>query len=226
MTARSFLRAVALVAWKDLLLELRTKRVLTMATVFSLLVVLAFAFSFVRTGTAAEAVGRGGLWVGFLFAGTVGVTQSAAVEQRNAAVEGLMLAPVDRTSIYLGKVLSNATFVTTLAALTLAASVVFLGYPLTPQSAAPLAGVVVLASLGFAAAGVELSLLAARTDLRELFVPVVLLPVVVPVLLAGVELTRALTVGAPAGSWLQVLVAYDAVLLLTGGATFEYVLEE
>jgi heme exporter protein B len=225
MTAAGFLRAVARIAGKDLLLELRTKRVLTMSAVFALLVIVTFAFSFVRTGASPATVGRGGLWIAFVFAGTVGVMQSAAVEERDAALEGLMLAPVDRSSIYLGKVLSNTVFVAAVTLATLGFSVVFLGYPLAVADVGALAAVVLLASLGFSAAGVVLAVLASRSSVRELLVPILLVPVVVPVLLAGVELTRATATGEPVGSWVQLLVVYDGILLLAGVATFGYVIE-
>jgi heme exporter protein B len=226
MAVSDYLRAVYAVARKDILLELRTKRVVNTSVVFALLVVVTFAFSFVRSMERPATVGRAALWVAFLFAGTIGVMQSATVEERDAALEGLMLAPIDRSSIYLGKVVSNAVFVLAVELLTLGSVVVFLDYA-PPVAAVPtLVAVVALASVGFAAAGVVLSVLASKSGFRELLLPVVLLPVVLPVLLAGIELTRAVTDGTPVGSWLQLLAVYDGILLLTGVVTFEYLVEE
>lgn len=226
MSVGTYARAVFEVVRKDLRLELRTKQTVGVASVFALLVVVAFAFTFVRTGADPATVGRGGLWVAFLFAGTVGVMQTAGVEDRDAALEGLLLAPVDRSSVYVGKVISTAVFVVAVAVLTLAASSVFLGYPLPPEAVLPVVGVVVAAAFGFSAAGVVVAFLAVRSRLGELLVPVVLLPVVVPVLLAGVELTRGVAAGSLPASWLRLLLAYDGILLLAGVATFEYVVEE
>lgn len=226
MSAGRYLRAAWEIARKDLLVELRSKRVVHTAVVFALLVVVTFAFSFANSFTDLAAVGRGALWIAFAFAGTLSVTQSGELESRDAAVAGLMLAPVDRSAIYVGKVASNTAFVAAVELLTLAFVSVFLGYAPSPAALPPLVGVVLLASLGFSAVGVVLSMLAAMSQVRELLLPALLVPLVVPVLLAGVELTRALEAGAPLDQWLRLLAAYDGVLLLAGLMTFEYVLEE
>lgn len=226
MSAGVYLRAAWEVARKDVVLEFRSKRVVNTAVVFALLVVVTFAFSFANSFTDLATVGRGALWIAFVFAGTLSVTQSGELESRDAAVDGLMLAPVDRSAIYVGKVASNTAFVAAVELLTLAFVSVFLGY-VPPAGALPtLIGVVLLASLGFSAVGVVLSMLAATSQVRELLLPALLVPLVVPVLLAGVSLTRALESGAPLGQWLRLLLAYDGILLLAGLMTFEYVLEE
>ena len=226
MSAGTYLRVAGEIARKDLVLELRSKRVLSTAVVFALLVVVTFAFSFAKSFTDLAAVGHGALWISFVFAGTLSVTQSGELESRDGAVDGLMLVPVDRSAIYVGKVASNTTFVTGVELLTLAFVSVFLGYA-PPLAVLPtLVGVVVLASLGFSAVGVVLSMLTAKSQVRELLLPALLIPLTVPVLLAGVELTRALTGGGVLDQWLRLLVAYDGILLLAGLMTFEYVLEE
>ena len=222
---KGFVAAVYHVVRKDLLVEARTKQVTTTAAVFALLVVLAFAFSFVQTFADPQLVGRGALWIAFVFAGTSGVTKTVGMESRNAALDGLLLAPVDRSAIYVGKVLSTALFVVVVDLVTLVAAIVFLSY--SPGSATlPLVGVLVVAALGFAAVAVVVSTLTHRSALDELVLPVLLVPLVVPVLLAGIELTDALTAGRPTGPWLRLLVAYTGVLFLAGIATFDYVVEE
>lgn len=223
---RGYLAAVSLVLRKDLLVEARTKQVTTTAVVFSLLVVLTFAFGFVKTFENPRIVGRGALWISFVFAGTLGVTKTAAIENRNAAFDGLLLAPVDRSAVYVGKVLSTALFVLSVDLVTLGATVVFLGYSPAPSTVPPLVGVLAVAAFGFSAVGVVVSMLTVRSNLDELALPVLLVPLVVPVLLAGVELTDALATGEPAGTWLRVLCAYAGILFLAGLATFEYVVEE
>lgn len=226
MTARTYLRAVWTVVRKDLLVEARSKRVLATALVFALLVVVAFAFAFATAVSNLAVLGRGALWIAFVFAGTVSVTQAVTAEYRDSAIDGLLLAPVDRTAIYFGKVASNAVFVATLSLSTLSATVVFLNYRPPVAMLAALAGVVGVAAIGFSAVGVVLSLLAARANLRESLVPVLLVPLVVPILLAGVELTRLLGVGGALGSWLRLLVAYTGILLLAGMVVFESVVAD
>jgi len=220
-----FLSAVYNVVRKDLLVEARTKQVTTTATVFALLVVLAFAFSFVKTFADPRLVGRGALWIAFVFAGTLGATKTVGMEADNAAIDGLLLAPIDRSAIYVGKVLSTAVFVVGVDLVTLAASIVFLGYAPAPDIVLPLVGVLVVAAVGFSAVGVIVSTLTHQSALDELVLPVLLVPLVVPILLAGVELSDALASGRPTGTWLRLLGAYSGVVFLAGIATFDYVVE-
>jgi heme exporter protein B len=223
---RAFLAAVYRIVKKDLLIESRTKGVTTTTAVFALLVVLAFAFSFVKTFREPAVLGRGALWIAFVFGGTLGVTKAAAVEDRNAALDGLLVAPIDRSAVYLGKVTSTALFVFGVNVVTLGATMVLLGYTPTPRTALAVVGILAVAALGFAAVGVVVATLTLRSGLDELALPLLLVPLVVPVLLAGVELTAALTTGGPTGSWARLLSLYTGVLLLAGVATFEFVVEE
>ncbi|AZH26369.1 heme exporter protein CcmB [Haloplanus aerogenes] len=223
---RAFLVAVFRIVRKDLRVESRTKGITTTTAVFALLVVLAFAFSFVKTFREPAVLGRGALWIAFVFGGTLGVTKAAAIEDRNAALDGLLVAPVDRSAVYLGKVTSTALFVFVVNVVTLGVTTVFLGYAPTPRTALAVVGILAIAAVGFAAVGVVVATLTYRSGLDELALPLLLVPLVVPVLLAGVELTAALTAGAPLGSWLRLLCLYTGVLLLAGVATFEFVVEE
>ncbi|MFC4245801.1 heme exporter protein CcmB [Natribaculum luteum] len=222
---RDYRRVVLEVARKDLLVELRSRQVLNTAVVFSLLVVVIFAFSFARSFQDVGVVASGALWIAFVFAGTFGVSQSAASEEADAGLDGLLLVPVDRSAIYVGKVVSNTAFTTAVALVTLCCTVVFLGFDVDPASIPLLLLVVVLAAFGFTSTGVLIATMTTRARLRELLLPLLLVPLVIPVLLAGVELTRAITDGLPTASWLQLLLVYDGVLFLTGLATFEYVVE-
>lgn len=221
----AFLRAVYAVVRKDLRVEQRTKQVTTTVAVFALLVVLAFAFSFVQSFQSAALLGRGALWIAFVFAGTFGVTKTIELEDRNGALDGLLLAPIDRTAIYLGKVLSSTLFIFAVSLVTLGAAVVFLGYAPNPTTAAALVGVLFVAGIGFSAVGVVVSILTFRSGLDELALPVLLVPLVVPILLAGVELAAGLSSGAPLSGWLRLLGLYTGIVLLAGVATFEYVVE-
>lgn len=223
---RRFLATIYRIVRKDLLLESRTKSVTTTMAVFALLVVLAFAFSFVKTFRNPAVLGRGALWIAFVFGGTLGVTKTAALEDRNGALDGMLLAPVDRSAVYLGKVASTSLFVFAVNVVTLGATTVLLGYAPTPRTVVALVGVVAVAAVGFAAVGVVVATLTFRSGLDELALPLLLVPLVVPVLLAGVELTAALTTGARTGTWLRLLCLYSGVLLLAGLATFEFVVEE
>ena len=226
MTVKGFLAATYHIVRKDLVAELRTRQLTTTATVFGLLVVLTFAFSFVKTFADPQIVGRGALWIAFVFAGTVGVSETIATEDENDALTGLLIAPVDRSAVYIGKVLSTTLFVLAVDLVTLGAAVVLLDYPVAPAMVFPLVGVLAVAAFGFSAVGVVIATLTVRSGLGQLAIPVLLVPLVVPVLLSGVELTTALASGAPTGGWLRVLAAYAGILFLAGLATFEFVVEE
>jgi heme exporter protein B len=222
---RAWLSLVVETVRKDLLLELRTKQSLFYSAVFAMLVTVVFAFAFERDLGSSSAVGRAALWVSFLFAGIVLVTRTASVETTDAALEGLLLAPADRTALFVGKTLANALFLLLIEGATLVFVSVFISFSL-PPAALPLVGVTfVLTAIGFAAVGTLLSLLAVQSRLPALTLPILLVPVVIPVLLGGIELTRAAVGAAPAASWLKVLVAYDGVLLLAGIALFEPIVE-
>lgn len=222
---RPWARLLTTVVLKDLRLELRTRRSLFLAVVFAMLVTVAFAFAFGRTVGTTAAVGRAALWVAFLFAGVVLVTRTAGLEGADQAIEGLLLAPADRTAIFLGKTVANAIFLLVLHVVTLGFVVVFLSFPVGSVDAGMLGSAFVVTAGGYAAAGTLLSTLAIRSRLPELTVPLVLVPVVVPILLVGLSLTRAATAGGQGLSWLQIGATYDGILLLAGVALFEPLVE-
>jgi heme exporter protein B len=198
------------IALKDFRLEVRSKQALPLSVALSLLIVVTDAFS---DGGGAESTGP--LWVAFVFAGTLAVMQTISLETRNDAFEGLLLAPIDRTAIYLGKVLSTTAFVTIVGIVTLLALVVFHHVSIVGPTLPALLLVLVLFSLGFSAVGVLIGLLTAATDISALLVPVLLVPLVFPGLLAGVGFIEG-----GATSWITVLVSYDGIVLTAGVLVF------
>jgi heme exporter protein B len=220
-----YLRVAAAVARKDLLVELRSRRRINGATVLALLIVVVFSFVFVRRVENAAAVARGGLWIALVFAAVLGLTRGLAVEETNAAIEGLMLAPVDRSAIFLGKVASSVVFVTVIGWVDLAAVAVFLDDPFPLSVIVQLLAVFPLAALGFSAVGVLLTMVTLNSQLQESILPLLLVPLVVPVILAGIELTRP-TTGPGSTGWFRILLVYDGLVLVTGWVSFGFVLEE
>lgn len=205
-----YLQVAWAVARKDFVLELRSKQALPLSIALSLLIVVAFAFSF---GGAAN--GQGALWVAFIFAGTLGVMQSISVETQNSALDGMLLVPIARSAIYVGKVISSTIFVTVIGVITLGAISVFLHA--TPEVAdLPIfVAVIFLFSLGFSAVAVVVSIIATFTSISALLLPVLLVPLVVPALLAGVELMATGNT-----TWLTVLASYDGIMLTAGLLVF------
>ncbi|ARS90955.1 heme exporter protein CcmB [Natrarchaeobaculum aegyptiacum] len=223
---RGYLRVVYEVARKDLLVESRSKQTLNAAVVFAALIVVVFSFVFGEVVGDREVLARGALWLAVIFGGAVGMSHAVALEGRNDAIAGLLLAPVDRSAIYLGKVVSSVVLVVGIGVLSLGFVVVFLDYSFEGGTLWTVMAVIVLAAIGFSAVGVLLSILMLHSQLQESLLPVLLVPLVVPIVLAGTELTRP---GLPPGdeiAWFTILGSYDLLMLIAGWMTFEFVVEE
>ena len=218
-----------LIAQKDLRAELRTKEMLSAMMIFALLVAVIFSFAFDANTSSLREVFPGLLWVGFFFAGTLGLNRSFVNERQNAALHGLMLSPADRSAIYFGKVLGNLAVmgITELVGL----PVFLILFDVSPGPAPwPLLLSLVLATLGFIAVGTFLSALAANTRTSEILLPIILFPVAVPVVLAAVQTTgAALAAGGLDAAryylWMRVLLVYDVVFVVVPFLLFDYVLE-
>lgn len=221
----SYFRKVWAVARKDLLIELRSRDVLSSAVVFTLLVLLIFNFALDLTGDTIRVVAPGVLWVTFIFAGMLTLGRTFARERERGALQGLMLAPLDRGALFLAKLLVNIVLLAIVEAAALPAFVALYNLSLRP---AALLAVVALGTLGFAAVGTLFAAVAANTRAREALLPLLLFPVLVPVIIGAVNATtRALPGAATDGPpWLSLLIAFDAIFLALSYALFEYVIEE
>lgn len=222
----SYLRVVYEVARKDVLVEARQKRTLNAAVIFSLLIVVVFSFVFGEQVGDRAVLARGALWLAVVFGGAIGMSHTVALEGQNDAMDGLLLAPVDRSAVYLGKVLSSTAFIAGISLLSVGFVVVFLDYSFGTGTLGRVFAVVVLVALGFSAVGVLLSVLMLHSGLQESLLPVLLVPLVIPLLLAGTELTRPTLAAGDATVWRRLLFVYDGLVLLVGWMTFEYVVEE
>ena len=230
---RADLGYILTVAGKDLRQELRS-RAATVATVFfasTVLVILAFALGPNRA--ALENAAPGVLWVALAFAGVISAAQSYQSELEEGAFEQLLMYPIPRASIFLGKLLANWLYMTLLGALLLPATATFFGLQLGANWPW-LVLTVLLGTLGFALIATFYAALTANLRARESLLPVLMFPVVVPIMLAAVratgELTRASTLSTGdlrvAGDWLQLLVGFDLVYFVTCTAIFHFVTEE
>jgi heme exporter protein B len=219
--------ALLAVLWKDLASEWRSRDRFAAMLVFSLLVVLVLYFAAPPSLDAAlNAYVPGLLWVAYIFAGVLGMNRAFAAELENDALSALALAPVDRGFLFAGKAL--ASFVV-LAAVQAATAIVFaLAFGLDLWPVAPqLAAVAALGGAGIACAGTLLSAISVRTRHREVMLPLLLLPLLVPVLLGAVRATTALiATGSLPWPPVQLLIVADAVYAIVAFLTFEYVLDE
>jgi len=221
----NYLRQIWLMVWKDLLTELRTREVTGSVLVFALLVLLVFNFTFDLRVEQVLDVAPGVLWVTFIFAGTLVLNRAFTLEKDRGCLDGLLLLPVDRSALYLGKMLTNTLFMFLVEAITLPVYVVLFDLPLPPL----LLLVVFLGTVGFAAVGTLFSAMTVHTRAREVLLPVLLFPIVVPVIVAAVKLSAGLLDGVPLGEmvhWLRLLVAFDVIFLAVAYMTFDYVVEE
>ena len=221
-----FLRAMSAVIWKDLAAEWRSRELLTAMLVFALLVILIFNFALELDAQARATVTSGVLWVTFTFAGTIGLNRSMAVEKDRGCLDGLLLAPVDRTAIYFGKALSNLVFMLLVAAIVLPVySLVYNTNLFLPG----LLGVIVLGSLGYVAVGTLLSAMTVQARTRDILLPILLFPVVLPLLVSAVKASTGFLQAQPMDlimPWINLLVVYDVIFTAVAFMVFDYVVEE
>ena len=220
-----FLSKALAIVWKDVIAELRTREMFSSMFVFTLLLIVIFSFSFdLRVDKVAE-VAPGVLWVTFVFAGTLELNRSLSAEIEEGRMDGLLLAPMQRSAIYFGKMVGNLVFISATEAVMLPIfSAVFDLNLIRPV----LLLTVFLGTLGFSAVGTLLSAMAASTRAREVMLPVLLFPVVLPVVLSAVKLTAGIVDGVPWASlalWLRLLVGFDVIFLTISYLTFDYAVQ-
>ena len=222
----TYWRAVGAILWKDIRAELRTKDIFSSMFVFALLAVIIFDFAFELRVPSMKMVAPGIVWVAITFAGTLGLNRSFVIEQDKGSMAGLLLAPVDRSAIYFGKLLSSLLFMLLVEVILL--PLVMILFNLAILSWQQLV-VLLLGTYGFAAVGTVFSAMAVNTRAREVLLPLLLFPVVVPVILAGVKMTGALLDGeafSTLGNWLRLMLVYDIGFTVVAYLTFGYVVEE
>lgn len=220
-------RCTLAVALKDLRIETRGKEVLNSVVPFAATLLIVFGLSFGPDRAALAAAAPALLWLAVLFAGILSVKRSFEIEAEDEALDGLMLAPVDKAPVYLGKAAAVVVQLLFLEALTVLATaalfdVDLLGTPLI------LAAAFLLGTIGLAAIGTLFAAMTTRARAREALFPLLVLPVVVPVLVAGVRAAQ-LSVQGPrgeAGPWIALLAAFAVVAISTGTLIFEHLVEE
>ena len=225
MSMPPFLDAVATLVWKDVVSEARTKEVLGAGVVFALLVLVIFNFAFDLRVENAELVAPGVLWMTFIFVGTLGIGRAFAAERDRGTLDGLLLAPIDRSALYVAKTVTNALLMGTVELVVLPVFAALFNVRLAWLETA---SAVALGTIGFAGVGTLVAAIASNTRAREVLLPVLLFPLEVPVVIASVKAT-ALALGAqPADPlpWLQLLVGFDVILVASSFLMFEYVIED
>jgi heme exporter protein B len=221
------IRKILVLVRKDLLAEWTSKEILSSTVFFSVLVLMVFNFGF-ETVADRMAAGPGILWATFLFAGILGMNRLFLTEREDGGIEGLMLCPVDRTTLYLAKWLSLLVILSLTETVTLVVFILFFNVALE-GGLIPLIIVIVLGTAGLAALGTTFAAMAVRTRTREMMLPMLLIPIAVPLLMAAVKCTGAVLGAeslAEVRSWIQLLIAFDVIFLAVGYMTFPTILEE
>jgi heme exporter protein CcmB len=226
---RGFVRAVWVVTRKDMVIEARTREILLMTLFFALACVLVFAFGFVREGRPVQDAAAGILWIAIAFSGTLALGRAFERERQGETLRALLMAPIDRPALYVGKLLG----IVMLLAIVEALVVPLVGLMFQARLFAhPLlmVGLLAAGTIGFAAVGTLFAAMLVRARSRDVMLPVLLYPITVPVIIAGVRGTAALLqpqADEPmARAWLSMLVFFDVVFITLALWTFEPVMTE
>lgn len=217
------------IAWKDLKAEFRTKQMLNSMMIFALIVIVVFGYSFGDIIGDAKLLNRlapGILWIAFIFAGMLGLSRSFAGEKEGDCLEGLKLCPIDNTTIYNGKVVSNMVLMFIMEIMTIPIFVVLFNYSI--EGFLGLVLIIILGTLGFIFVGSILAALTVNVRFREMLLPVILLPVILPIIINSVLATGKM-LGNNLGDIseeLQVLAIYDIIFFISAQILFEYVIED
>lgn len=225
---KNFFRTISAIVYKDFLLEIRTKETISSLFVFSVLVMVIFNFTFEQDRILMKRIAPGVFWVAIFFAGVLGLNHSFTKEKEFNGLEGTLLSPVDRGVIYLGKVISNSLFLIVTELIMFPIFEVFYNVHIFARFHWLLL-VAVLTTIGFVGVGTIFSAVALNTKMREIMLPLLLLPVSVPIIIAAVESTSGILTGAPISiiiDGIKLLVFFCIIFLVISFLLFEYVLIE
>jgi heme exporter protein B len=223
------LTAIAAIVRKDLLVELRTKESVPSMALFAVTTFVVFHFGLDRDTLEGE-LAAGVLWVTLLFAAMLGINRLFVAEREQAGFDGLLLAPIDRTALFAAKAAALFIYLVALELVAIPAFAIFFLDSDLAEAVPLLAAVALLADAGISIVGALLASIAVATRARDLLLPILLLPLVVPVMIAAAAATEPLLSDPVAttdvGKWLAVLALYDAVFGLLAYALFDFLMEE
>jgi heme exporter protein B len=223
---KNWFKTVRTLVWKDLVQEWRSRDMLTAMLAFAVLALFIFNYAMELTPANRAEVASGTLWVVILFAGTLGLNRSFTAEQDQGCFDGLVMAVPDLSAIYVAKAITNFLMMVFLTVL-----VIPLYSVLYNQSMFILSffTVLLLGSWGYTAAGTLISGMTVQTRMRDLLLPILLFPLLMPVNMAVVKAAGGILAGLPASEitvWIRLLVVYDVIVSVVGVMVFEYVIQE
>ena len=221
-----YLHTVWVIFKKDLTTEQRSREVISSMLLFALISIIILIFSFELAANMRQEAFAGTLWVALCFAGTLGLNRLMSLERENQSLDALLLAPVDRTALFFGKALANWIFTLLLALILIPVAGFF--YTINPFKWG-LIGVVLLGTLGYSLSGTLISAITSKLSNRELYLQLLLFPVVITLLLAVIRATNVLLNGettAELGTWISMLGGYDLLFLAVGILLFDQVVAD
>lgn len=222
----NYLVAVFAILRKDLAVEWRSRQLIVAMLIFTLMVILIFNFALELDARVRSEVSAGVLWATFAFAGTLGLNRSMALEKEGHALDGLLLAPVDRSAIYFGKALANLLFMLAVAAIILPVYAILYNVNLLNTG---FLTVVLLGAWGYSSIGTLLAAMSIQARSRELLLPVLLFPLLIPVLVAAVRASSSFLQGLDSSYiWpsLNLLIAYGVIMPALAYIFFDFIVEE
>lgn len=219
----STLATVLTIIRKDLQTELRSRELVNAMALFALLSILVFSFALELDRDTQEAAVTGILWVTLVFASILGLNRSLAGEREQGSLDGMLLSPIGRVAVYLGKMIGNFIFTLIVGLILIPLMSVLYNVNLLVPS---MVGTVVLGTLGFAAVGTLLATMTVQTRSRETLLPIAMMPTSLPVLLLVVRASRGILAEDVDPSWLLTLLMIDIMYITLGSLLFEYVVED
>lgn len=223
---KGFIYPITAILWKDIQLELRTRDIVVSVLIFALLVIVVFNFALDPTPGMVASIAPGILWVAITFGGVLGMTRSFAIEKEHGNLQGLLLAPVGREVVFFGKMLGTFVFMIVVEVVVFPVFVVL--FNLAP-SILGLIPIALLSTLGIATVGTVFSAMAINTRSREVMLPLLFFPVVLPVIVGAIEASSIFIAGNETANltrWISLLAVFDAIFLVTGPVMFCAMSEE
>ncbi|HEY5218405.1 MAG TPA: heme exporter protein CcmB [Gemmatimonadaceae bacterium] len=227
MAFRDDLRRVRAIVWKDLATERRSKAGFNSVAALGITILILFGFALGPDVQTLRDAAAGAIWLSALFAGVLAFNRSYQVELESGALDQLLQYPGPRWVIYVGKLVANAIFVGLILVIVIVVGIVLFQVRI-PSAWPSLIGVLVLGAVGLVVLGTFYAAMASRSRAREVLLPLLLFPMLVPVLLAAISASKALLVGdimQEAGAWIKLLAAYDLIFLVATLWAFEYVID-
>ncbi len=223
---KNFTQDVVTLLWKDLLAEFRTKEITISILVFALLTIVIFNFAFTPDPARVGLIAPGVLWVAFSFSGVLGLNRTFVIEKERGGLQGLVLCPVEREALFLGKAAGTFIFMCIMEMIILPVFSILLNLPVFMPG---LLAIAFLSNIGFVAMGTLFSAIAVNTRARDFMLPLLFFPAIIPLLVFAVKGSSMVISGEPWSDvmgWLWKIAAFDVVYLVVSTLVFEFVLEE